>query len=116
MESKTEIPIFGVVLLLAVFVLPPALGWAFGWGGGPWMVWGFGWMWLMPLFMVAFWGIVIWAVVAVVQGVSNSDGSRASMDEHESALDILKRRYAGGEISREEYEEMKGELFQAGRP
>ncbi|MBI2165039.1 MAG: SHOCT domain-containing protein [Chloroflexi bacterium] len=71
---------------------------------GPGMMWGFGWMWFMPVFMIAFWGLVIWAVVALVQGLSRPGTSGG---HEESALEVLKRRYAGGEITKEEYEEKK---------
>lgn len=64
-------------------------------------------MWFMPLFMVAFWGLVIWAVVALAQGLSRPSGSNSASGQQDSALEILKRRYAKGEINKEEYEEKK---------
>jgi uncharacterized membrane protein len=35
----------------------------------------------------------------------------SSRSEEPSAMDVLKRRYASGEISKEEYEEKKKELI-----
>ena len=69
--------------------------------------WNYGvWWWLMPLGMVLFWGLVIWGVVMLVRrgghGCCSTSGS-----QHESALDILKRRYASGEIGKEEFEEKR---------
>ncbi len=80
-----------------------------GWGMmGPWMTGGFGWWWLMPIFMILFWGLVIWGIVALVRGLSGSrDSDTAKAD---LALEILKRRYARGEITKEEYEEKKKDL------
>ena len=50
------------------------------------MMWGFGWMWFMPLFMVTFWGLVIWAVVALVQGLPRPRGSDSGIGRKDSAL------------------------------
>ena len=74
------------------------------WYGG----WGFGgaWMWFMPIIMIAFWGLVIWGIVALVRGVSSS-GNSGSSNQADSALEILKSRYARGEINKQEYEERK---------
>ena len=119
MEEKTKLLVIGGVILALVFVLPSLLGWAFGWGGnwpaggwsmGPWMMWGGGWWWFMPIFMILFWGLVIWGVVALVQGLSRSGRSDGVSGQQDSALEILKRRYARGEISKEEYEEKKRDL------
>ncbi len=67
----------------------------------PWFNWGFGGFgWIMPIMMILFWGLIIWAVIALVRGVSGHGcyGSNTS----ESALEMLKRRYASGEITKEE--------------
>ena len=75
---------------------------------GPGMMGGFGWMWLMPIFFIIFWGLVIWGIVALVRGRNGSRGSDSS--KADSALEILKKRYARGEINKEEYEEKKKDL------
>ena len=62
------------------------------------------------LFMVVFWGLIVWAMVALVQGLSQAGGSRTSVGEQDSALEILKRRYARGEIDEKEYDEKKRNL------
>ncbi|MDP2954468.1 MAG: SHOCT domain-containing protein [Chloroflexota bacterium] len=72
---------------------------------GPGMMGGFG---AMGLGMVVFWGLIIWLVVALAQG---STGTRSYDSSHaDSALEVLKKRYARGEISKEEYEERKKDL------
>jgi putative membrane protein len=58
---------------------------------------GFGWF-----FMILFWAIVIYIVVALVK--KNGSGV------NETADDILRKRYARGEISKEEFERMKKEI------
>jgi putative membrane protein len=69
----------------------------FGWGMG------FGW-----IFMVAFWALVILGVIYLVKLIS---GGSKSSGEHETALDILKKRYAKGEISKEEFEARKKDIL-----
>lgn len=71
------------------------MGWyqgGFGWGG--WLV--------MSLLMVAFWGLVVLAVLMVFRGAgggSPEDRSAAARDP----LQTLHERYARGEIDTEEY-------------
>jgi len=54
------------------------------------------------LMMILFWGAVIWFIVALVKS--------AGKDSSEEPLVILKKRYAQGEITKKQYEEMKKEL------
>lgn len=76
----------------------PDCGWA-----------GSGWWWVMMVFMAIFWIAVIGGVIRLIVWLANR--TRTAVGEgRESPLDILKRRYASGEINREEYERMKEEL------
>jgi putative membrane protein len=68
----------------------------FGWGMG------FGW-----IFMVFFWVLVIFGVVYFIQSIMWKPGKSR---EKETPLDILKVRYARGEISKEEFERMKNDI------
>ncbi|MFN0090294.1 MAG: SHOCT domain-containing protein [Acidimicrobiales bacterium] len=65
------------------------------------MYWNNGWGWVgwltMMIFMVSFWGLIAWAVIAVVRGLS---GTR---HQQRSAEDILAERFARGEIDHDEY-------------
>ena len=109
MRNTARLWVIGGVVLATIFVLMPVLGWTVGSGGdGHGMAWGVGWMWFMPLFMVVFWGLVIWAVVALVQGTARHGDAESSGQE--SALEILKQRYARGEIDKEEYQEKKRDM------
>lgn len=60
--------------------------------------------------MLLFWGVVIYAMVTIVRNMrrTNSETGRGKRDE--TPLDILKKRYAAGEIDREEYERIKKDL------
>src|SRR5713226_8719437 len=64
---------------------------------------GGGWMALGWLTMLPFWALVIIGIVAVIRwaGARNVRSSRGPSD---TALEILKRRYASGEITKEQYE------------
>jgi putative membrane protein len=62
----------------------------------------------MSIGMVAFWGLVIWGVVALVRAGKSGRGQQAL--ESDRPLDILHRRLAPGEISTDEYEELRDAL------
>jgi putative membrane protein len=59
--------------------------------------------------MWLFWILLIVFVVVLVKALSGS-GSSSPRDHPESALEILKARYARGEIDEEEYERRRREL------
>ena len=67
-----------------------------------WGTWGLG----MGFFMLVFWAVVIVALVYGVRWLAAQGRSRQS----ESPLDIAKRRYAAGEITREEFETLRRDL------
>lgn len=68
---------------------------------------------LMLLFWVAVVGGAIWLVVALVRGTQSSNRSPISTTPPlggQTVLDVLKLRYAKGEITKEQFEEMKRDL------
>ncbi len=69
-------------------------------------------MWFFPMFMPFFWLVVIGVVLYLIFG--RGRGPRicgpGSGPLEESPLDILKKRYAKGEITREEFEQMKRDV------
>jgi putative membrane protein len=64
---------------------------------------GWGWLGVGVLHMIVFWALVILLLSGLARWLTG--GSAGT-----SALDILKARYAKGEINREEFERMKREL------
>lgn len=69
-----------------------------GWGPG------FGW-----LFMILVWLLIIVGLMAIVKWiVSASGGTQAP--QKKTALDMLKERYARGEIDQAEFEQKKRDL------
>jgi putative membrane protein len=71
-------------------------GWGWGFGGG--------------IFMILWWVVIIAAIVALVRWLMTSSSRRSDS----GALDILSRRYASGEITREEYERMRHDIEHPG--
>ncbi len=57
-------------------------------------------------FMIVFWALVIWAIVALVARLAK----QGTNETGKHALDILNERYAKGEIAQAEYEEKKKDL------
>jgi putative membrane protein len=106
--------ITGGIILGVIIILPLVSGAILGWPYrdwdrmGPGMMLGFGWMGLMPILWIAFLGLIVWAIVAAVRSLGESKGSNSS--KADTALEVLKKRYARGEISKEEYEEKKRDL------
>ena len=68
---------------------------SWGWGGGMW------------LGMVLFWGVII-AVIVLLARFLGSDAAARSGDK--TPLQILKERYARGDIDKDEYEQKKRDL------
>ncbi|MHA2218826.1 MAG: SHOCT domain-containing protein [Candidatus Hodarchaeales archaeon] len=67
------------------------------------MVIGFGW-----IFMILFWALVILGIAYLITYIA---GRNRTESPKETALDILKKRYAQGEISKEELEVKKKDLL-----
>ena len=102
---KKLLTVLGSILFLPASVLAsgfddrPMHGW------GPFMHFGFG-------------GITMWIILLVVVGVilyvvfSSKKSGSGSILPRERPIDILKQRYARGEITREQFQEMKRDLEQ----
>lgn len=72
------------------------------WYGGHWFFWQAVLMWIA---MLAFWGLVAWAVFAVVRGASSRPcGEDDVSDGARRALDL---RLARGDITADEYRQMR---------
>ena len=70
-----------------------------GWG----MSWGMGFGWIIGFIFLI---VIIWLLVRTVNQNSSSQSSI-----NKSALDILKERYARGEIDKNDFEERKKDLM-----
>lgn len=72
--------------------------------------WGMGYGLFSWLIMLLFWIAVITGIVLLVRWLIEQ-GKLKGAQSGESALDILKKRYARGEIDREQFENMKRDLL-----
>ena len=77
------------------------MGFGYGVDGG-----ALGWLWMLGglLVMVGFVVLIVWAIGAVSRGSTNHEPGRPT------ALDILRERYARGEITQQEFEQAKKTL------
>ncbi len=107
--------IIGGIVVAVILILSFIPGFLWGWQGfdygygmmGPGMMGGYGFMFLMPILWIVIIGLIVWAVAAAVRRPGESNHTTGSTD---SALEILKRRYARGEINKEEFEARKKDL------
>jgi len=111
-----------VVILIVVFAYLSSTNPYYGYGNGYYdggyggMMGGFGGFWmlfmipigLIVLFVIAY---VIWRSCGWGGGCGSSHyGHYNSYGDKENAMEILRQRYARGEISKEQYEQMKKDI------
>jgi putative membrane protein len=79
------------------------------WSSGGWAWWQAGLMWVG---MIAFWGLLIWGIYALVTGATRRAGPGAGNGEQRGgdARRILDERLARGEIDTEEYQRLRDAL------
>ncbi len=99
-DTTAQIPQSGVGFMPMMFLLRQGFG-----GQGMMGGWNgfsiFGW-----LSMILFWALLILGVVALLRYL----GKSSQQQDHGTPLEILKERYAKGEIDKKEFEEKKKEL------
>jgi putative membrane protein len=116
--TRTLVVVVGILLVVALG-LSALMGGVMGPGMmgqgpmGPAAMSGRGWMWgvgmgLGGLVMLTFWGALIVGIVLLVRAIGVGGGPQS----HTPPLDTLKRRYAAGEITRDQYEQMRKDIEQ----
>jgi putative membrane protein len=63
-----------------------------------------GYMWFGWIFWLILLGVIVWAVVTIINKNQTGTGNNQL---GESSIDILKKRFAKGEITKEQYDQMK---------
>ncbi|HEX2924092.1 MAG TPA: SHOCT domain-containing protein, partial [Chloroflexota bacterium] len=108
-----------LVLLLFGLLSIPMMGYAgtSPWGGwmGPGMMGGYGFGW--GILMLLFWALIIGGIVLLVVRLSERNQLPEGPSRPYSgdrALDILRERYARGEITKEQFDQMRRDLGETG--
>ena len=107
-----SIIIFSIVVS---YINPVFAQWGQGydsWHMGPGMMGGWGTGWFGWIFMIIFWVLVIIGLILLIRWLVHNTGPRSeSWNKRSSnAMEILKERYARGEIDKQEFEEKKKDL------
>lgn len=77
---------------------------------------GWSWWWVFgPIMMVLFWGILISGVVSLLRRPGAGGRTEPPPDDND-ALAILRRRYARGDIDRDEFEQRMADLRRSAEP
>ena len=113
--SKGSIGLF-VIMGLNSILISPALAQSYGhrnWHMGRWMMGDFGMGWFGMILMLLFWVLVITGIVFFIRWLVQNTGNRSLSNGNADtqAIEILKGRYANGEITRDEFESMKREIL-----
>jgi len=106
MHHRPLISAVAATLLAPVAALTQGRTWDWDWDMHPMMfMWGAGGL-VMMLMMLVFWGLVIAGLILGVRWLAGQ-GRREGRDE---ALEILRQRYARGDIDKQEFESRKRDL------
>ena len=68
------------------------------------------WSWFGMIWMVLFWAVIVVLVAWGVRKLTGREASEPSVTSRLDSLEIAKRRYARGEISKDEFEQIKRDL------
>jgi putative membrane protein len=101
---ETAQAVFNQAVLYGTALYGQCPGYGF-WGGGGqpgWFWYSGGHFMMIPLFIVL--------IVVVYLVARNYGGKRPLQATQETPLDIVRRRYASGEITKEQYESLKADL------
>jgi putative membrane protein len=106
------------VPLLTLASMPSVFRWAgvqqspgyHDWPMGPGMMspWGMGWMGMF--FMLVFWILVIVGLFLLIRWLLQATAGKRQEQREPRSVEILKERYARGEIDKEEFEQKRKDL------
>jgi len=82
-----------------------------GWGMGSGMMGGYGNGWFGGILMIVFWILILVGLIFLIKWlVQSTSRDKTTGSSGNRALEILKERYAKGEINKEEFESKKKDL------
>jgi putative membrane protein len=124
MRNTNIVIVIAVIVLLAVLLLGGIGMMGFGGFGmmGPGMMGGYGMMRgygspygfannpIGGILSLVFWALIIAGVAVLVVWLVRSSRWTSRASSPDSAVEILKSRYARGEITKDQFNEMKGDL------
>lgn len=100
--------LFGLYPIAVAFAHEGKYG---GWSMGPGMMDGWGMGWFGGVFMIIFWILILVGLIMVIRWLFQSSSKKGYNSQPGSrAIDILKERYARGEIDKTQFETMKRDL------
>ena len=79
------------------------------WGWRMHPMWGWGWGIGMMAMMLLFWGVIVLACITGIRWFVNQT-KQSKQPPADSAMEILRERFARGEIDKDEFEAKKKEL------
>ena len=82
-----------------------------GWGMGSGMMGGYGMGWFGGIVMIVFWILILVGLVFLIKWlVQSTSRDKITGSSGDRSLEILKERYAKGEIDKQEFENKKKDL------
>lgn len=120
MKKRTIATYWSVVIIIGTAFLLVAGKALAQWGPYRESPMGFGMMggmggmgWLGVILMLIFWALVIFGLILLIKWllIQTRSASSGSSSSQPPSLEILKSRYARGEIDKEEFEEKKRDLL-----
>jgi len=116
-QIKSLWSIFKIPILIAPVLWPYSQALAQtgrygGWHMGPGMIGGWGMGWFGGIFMFAFWILILVGLVFLIRWLIQFTRHNKSIGNGESrAIDILKERFARGEIDKDEFDSKRKDLL-----
>ncbi len=111
LSSCLMVPLFIFVILFTRVQAMAQVGGTYDWNMGPGMMgnWGMGWFGMF--FMMVFWVLIIVGLIFLIKWlIQTTNREKTGGQMGSNAIEILKERYARGEIDKAEFETKKKDL------